>query len=114
MRLDMRLLFACALFAGCAQQGDGSSGGDPGWGSGPGGYGGTSSFGCESDSDCGSTNVCARDGECLPASEVRVIHVSWTLQGAAASAATCTSASDLEITFGDAEDQFGFAPVPCP
>jgi hypothetical protein len=58
--------------------------------------------------------VCARDGECLLASQVHIIHVTWTLQGAAASAMTCASSPDLEIDFTDASgEQLGFAPVPC-
>lgn len=87
--------------------------GGGGWGSGNGGGNGSSGFGCHQDAECGASNVCARDGECLLASEVYTAHVTWTLKGAAASTATCSSSPDLDITFGSASDSFGFSPVPC-
>ena len=104
-----------ALLGGCFTQSGDDGGYQPGWGQGVGGEGGPASFGCEQDSDCGSSNVCARDGECLPQSEVRTIHVTWTLSGVAASTASCTNAASLDITFYDnrQQDAFGFAPVPC-
>jgi hypothetical protein len=59
--------------------------------------------------------VCARDGECLPASSVRFIHVNWTLHGQPAGGAICQSSPDLLIEFYSAgnTDQLGYAPVPC-
>ncbi len=100
-------------FTGCTNN-DGYGGYDPGWGQGIGGQGGPESFGCHQDSDCGN-EVCARDGECLPASAVRTIHVNWTLDGVAASPTSCDYSPDLDITFYDNRegDTFGFAPVPC-
>ncbi|CAN5497850.1 hypothetical protein BH11MYX1_BH11MYX1_37380 [soil metagenome] len=84
-----------------------------GWGSGYGGSGGSTGYGCHADSDCGGL-VCARTGACLSATEVRVIHVSWTVNAEVASAATCVKAPDLELTFGaNTDGPFGFAPVPC-
>jgi len=117
--MRMRLAIALPLlFAGCIQQTSSDPGPgpgpDPGWGTGPGGGGGDSSFGCHADADCGSSSVCARDGECLASSDVRSIHVTWTVSGQPASTQTCASALHLDLTFMDtAEDQFGFSPVPC-
>jgi hypothetical protein len=73
------------------------------------------SYGCHQDSDCGGTLVCARDGECMSAAQVRIIHVTWTLGGQLASADTCKTAPPLELAFTDitGASQFGFAPVPC-
>jgi hypothetical protein len=63
---------------------------------------------------CLTTEVCARDGECLPPSEVRQVHLEWTVQGAPADATTCASHPDLFVDFiDDFQDRFGFAPVPC-
>jgi hypothetical protein len=102
-----------ALLGGCFTQPAQDPGYTPGWGSGIGGGDGPGGFGCHTDSDCGS-QVCARDGECLLASEVHIIHVTWTVNGAAASPATCAQSPDLELTFeADYSQSFGFAPVPC-
>ena len=115
----MRIALALVLFAGCIQpQPDPGPGPDPnGWGTGPGGTGGNQSYGCHIDSDCGGGYVCARDGECLTSSQVRTIHVSWTVHGVAASAASCAQLPHLDISFMDnletAGDTFGFSPVPC-
>jgi hypothetical protein len=69
---------------------------------------------CTTDSQCGG-NVCARDGECLPADQVRLVKLSWTIRGAPASATTCASSPDFYINFYDPDprDTFGFEPVPC-
>jgi hypothetical protein len=97
--------------------GYGGGGDDGGWGTGTGGTGGPISYGCESDTACGTGNVCARDGECLAATDVRIIHVTWTVNGQPASASTCSTSPGLDITFlgngAEGTDQFGFAPVPC-
>ena len=107
------------LLGGCLTQsstGDdyygGGGGGGAGWTGGGGGGGG---YGCHADTDCGSTNVCARDGECLPANEVRVIHVNWTLEQQPASAAACSTAPVLELSFTDkyGGSTFGYAPLAC-
>ena len=93
------------LLAGCTSPGDPGAGGPDGR--------------CESDDQCGG-DVCARNGVCLPASEIRPIHVTWTLQGMPASQTTCASSPDLEIDFytptggyGGYGGYIGFAPVPC-
>lgn len=69
---------------------------------------------CETDSQCGA-NLCARDGECLPASQLRMVRVTWTIRGQAANATTCASTPDFYIQFDGStvQDSFGFAPVPC-
>lgn len=89
------------------------SGGGEGWGSGWGGGGGPTGFGCHADSECGSL-VCARNGECMAARDVHVIHVNWTVGEEPASDTSCTAAPKLSITFSSGVgDEFGFAPVPC-
>ena len=114
----MRIALALVLFAGCIQPAPDPGpqpGPDPGgWGTGPGGTGGDTGFGCHVDTDCGGGYVCARDGECLTAADVRTIHVTWTVNGSAADATSCTTSPHLDITFSDAsQEQFGFSPVPC-
>jgi hypothetical protein len=113
----MRLALGIALLlTGCLEQTYSdpppSAGDGGGWGTGPGGTGGDTSFGCHQDADCG-TSVCARDGECLPSSDVRTVHVLWTITGEPAGTATCASSPDLDLTFFTSSDQFGFSPVPC-
>ena len=68
---------------------------------------------CGSDVQCGD-DVCARTGECLARPSVREVTVRWTVNGAAADAASCTT-SDLYIQFDGAEygDTLRFSPVPC-
>jgi hypothetical protein len=74
--------------------------------------GGSDTTNCTDDA-C-SPNVCARNGECDPASDIRTLHVVWTVNSMAADATTCAPAPDLELDFiSDFEDSFGFAPVPC-
>jgi hypothetical protein len=70
---------------------------------------------CMADTDCGSSEVCARDGECLAASDIRPVKLSWTIRGSAASASTCTSSPSFYVQFDsqDVNDSFGFEPVPC-
>lgn len=88
-------------------------GGGGTWGSGWGGRDGRAGWGCETDNDCGSA-VCTRTGECLSASQVRVVRAIWTVDGAAASDASCRSAPDLAITFySSSQELFGYQPVPC-
>jgi hypothetical protein len=75
--------------------------------------GGNNSGECSVDTDCGN-EVCARDGECLPASDVYPVKVTWTINGMPASATTCTPAPDFYINFsGFTVQTFGFLPVPC-
>src|SRR5256885_4783258 len=105
MRLAPALV---VLLAGCPRQ---STGGDDYYIP-PGGY---VPGGCSMDSECGTGNVCARDGECLSASEVISVHINWTVNGAAASEATCANGPDWFVDFSDgfSGGGFGFAPVPC-
>jgi hypothetical protein len=111
----MRALLGSAAFglvvvslAGCPSSGDDGYGyynpGDP-----------SSVPGCQADSDCSGSQECARDGECLPAAEIRAIKVMWTVRGQPASDDTCVDSPDLELSFDDGieQDEFGFAPVPC-
>lgn len=65
--------------------------------------------------DCGGGDVCARNGECLPASQVRLVRVTWTINGQPANDATCAQSQDLYLLFYgfDPGDSFGFQPVPC-
>lgn len=69
---------------------------------------------CMTDTDCG-TEVCARDGECLPAGDIRLVKLSWTIRGSAASPTTCAASPDFYVQFDSpyAGDSFGFEPVPC-
>lgn len=71
---------------------------------------------CSQDSDCPSGDVCTRDEECLLPSEVRAIHVTWTIGGQPAGADTCANAPALALDLGfeaDGYSAFGFAPVAC-
>ena len=81
---------------------------------GGGGGGGGGGVQCQVDTDCGSGQVCARTGECLLPSDVETVHVTWTLQGQAASTTTCASSPQLEIDVpGGDGSWWGWAPVPC-
>jgi len=70
---------------------------------------------CNSDPECGGSDVCARDKMCAPASTVRAVVTTWTINGAVANTASCANRPDLFITFigRDAADTIGFEPVPC-
>lgn len=83
-----------------------------------GGYQPPPEYGCKADSDCGTNQVCARTFECMAASEVRIIHVNWTLLGQPASASSCSTSQKLQIGFysynaGTSYPDWGYAPVPC-
>jgi hypothetical protein len=78
--------------------------------------GGGSGATCDTNADCTGGDVCGRNGECLPASEVRTLRLTWTIGGQPASATTCANHPDLEVFFysaNDPDDSFGFSPVPC-
>lgn len=77
--------------------------------------GGTGDGQCTVDGDCGGGAVCARTSECLPASEVRAVRVTWTIRGMPASASACTTTPDFYVMFAGTaiNDTFGYAPVPC-
>lgn len=70
---------------------------------------------CHDDSACGSSEVCARTSRCYPASEIREVHVTWTLSGIAASDASCSATPDLLIEFRGSRptERLSFEPVPC-
>nr|HEX4312391.1 hypothetical protein [Kofleriaceae bacterium] len=72
------------------------------------------------DTSCGTGNVCANDGSCYPASEIRVLHVTWTVGGQPANATTCATEPDLMLDMTSTSDPDvpgdfgeGWAPVPC-
>jgi hypothetical protein len=69
---------------------------------------------CQDDADCGD-EVCARDEQCYPADDVRAVTVTWTVNGAPASEATCADSPSLYIQFLQSSDgrQLDFTPVPC-
>ena len=71
--------------------------------------------GCERDSECGGSLVCARNGDCLPASDVRIVRITWTVRGQMANATSCAQSPSLYLMFYgfDPNDAFGFEPVPC-
>jgi hypothetical protein len=64
---------------------------------------------------CSGSLVCARNAECLPASEVRLVRVTWTVRGQPASTTSCAAFPELYLLFYGVEpfDTFGFEPVPC-
>ena len=70
---------------------------------------------CQVDDDCSGSKVCARNGDCLAASDVRAIRVTWTIRGQPASAATCGTSPNFYILFAshDFNDSYGYEPVPC-
>ena len=74
----------------------------------------SSQYGCVKDSTCPSGEVCARSDDCYVPSELRAVHVSWTVGGMPASATTCSGVSQLQISFnGGGGGNLAFAPVPC-
>ncbi len=113
-------VIALALLAACQPQGTSTDVTDGSYDSGAVPYdptdGGSFDLTCHADRECGSGLVCARDGECLPASLVRAVHVRWTVRGAAPTAESCAAYAHMAVSFAaaDAYDSVGFAPVPCP
>jgi hypothetical protein len=69
---------------------------------------------CQTDHDCNGL-TCTRDGECLPAAQIRQVKVTWTIGGAAASATTCAPEPSFTLRFTDSitNTTFGYEPVPC-
>jgi hypothetical protein len=53
---------------------------------------------CSTDDRCGG-DVCAADARCRPATELRTVTTSWTLNGMPATATTCATAPTLGIGF---------------
>jgi hypothetical protein len=69
---------------------------------------------CIEDSDCSDGEVCARDEACAASSSVRQVTVTWTVNGAPATMATCAAHRNLFVSFlATTGEAFGFAPVPC-
>jgi hypothetical protein len=69
---------------------------------------------CANDRACSGGMQCTRTMACWPPSQIRAVHVTWTLKGMPADATTCSSMPDLEIAFSsDTERVAGYAPVPC-
>jgi len=71
---------------------------------------------CEADTQCTGGEVCARTERCYETSQIRAVHVTWTLNGMPASATTCRGSEDLQIFFQGTQSEdasLGFAPVPC-
>ncbi|HEY3805023.1 MAG TPA: hypothetical protein VGL61_20575 [Kofleriaceae bacterium] len=58
--------------------------------------------------------VCTKYDQCLPADDVRTIHVTWTVSGQPASDTSCRDAPDLALQPGVPYDLgYGWAPIPC-
>jgi hypothetical protein len=70
---------------------------------------------CQVDDDCGGSLVCARNSECIAASDVRVVRVTWTMRGMPASATTCAATPSFYVMFSSPAraDTYGYEPVPC-
>jgi hypothetical protein len=70
---------------------------------------------CQIDQDCSGSEICARNGECHAPSDVRTIHVTWTIRGMPASSTTCGATPNFYILFSSPEvsDAYGYEPVPC-
>ncbi len=68
---------------------------------------------CSSDNDCPGA-ACTRVGEC--AANPYALRVAWTIAGQPASAATCASISELELSIIDPSTGTAHTvrPVPCP
>ena len=75
---------------------------------------GTSTGPCSQDSEC-APDLCTRDEQCTPASLTRSVRITWTVRGATANATSCASTPQLYVQVDGplAQDQVGFAPVPC-
>lgn len=116
----MRVALVLVIAGGCIAESqrpppdnyddDGSGGG--GW-TGPGGD--PISYGCRLDAECPG-QVCARDGACYPATSIRAVHATWTIDGQPATTATCADHAFLTIHFtanAALGESFGYAPVRC-
>jgi len=70
---------------------------------------------CQVDSDCGRNLVCARNTDCLPASEVRSVRITWTIRGMPANEMLCAKTPSFYLMFAgtSVNDTFGYEPVPC-
>jgi hypothetical protein len=70
---------------------------------------------CVSDDECDG-EVCARDGECLPAADVRRVQVRWTVRGEVPDATSCAGIAELELQLRSDDGGPGhrYTQVPCP
>jgi hypothetical protein len=70
---------------------------------------------CNGGRGCDASLVCTRDDRCLPSDQVRAVHVTWTVAGAAPTAASCAAAPDLALDLrrSSGGHNLEFAPVPC-
>lgn len=77
------------------------------------GAAGDDAAGCED--ACGAGLECTRAGACLPPSEIRAVHVTWTVYAHPAGDDTCTTAPQLWVKAVSSATSaaIGFAPVPC-
>ena len=73
---------------------------------------------CTTNADCGD-DVCGRDAFCSAPSDVRTVHVSWTINHQAADATTCAPSPIFDVEFqtdpisADRGGTIDFARVPC-
>jgi hypothetical protein len=77
---------------------------------------GTPTASCSTGAGCSAGLACARDGVCYPPSELRAVHVSWTVHGMAASTTTCNPKWVFEVAFYPSHSgvsTVAFSPVPC-
>ncbi|HEY1812529.1 MAG TPA: hypothetical protein VGG74_09300 [Kofleriaceae bacterium] len=68
---------------------------------------------CQQDSDCSSGSTCSAIATCEP---VRTVHVMWTVAGQPASASTCSTGRDLDVSIENPDDpsnDLEYFPVPC-
>jgi hypothetical protein len=105
------LVTLATLVAGCLAQrpilsSDDSA--DP-----PGGTGNS----CRSDAQCSDGALCAHNSTCIAASELRTVHVNWTVDGMPANQTACDPLGTLEIEFGTTQSvsnpQLTFSPLAC-
>lgn len=76
-----------------------------------------STGGCNDGRGCSGGLVCTRNDRCLPAGQVRAVHVTWMVSGAAPTQTSCGASPDLVVELrsssGDRSDGLEFSPVPC-
>jgi hypothetical protein len=70
-------------------------------------------FACSHDDDC-APDVCSIVRTCQPASKVEMVHLTWTVNGQPASAASCASVPNITLVLSGANpaDSF-YAPIKC-
>jgi hypothetical protein len=72
---------------------------------------------CSSDAQCRDGALCAHNSTCMAASELRTVHVNWTVDGMPANQTVCDPLGQLEIEFGTNQPvttaQLTFSPLAC-